>query len=133
MKFYFKHLDEALPPLRNRTERLRKKLKVGEYQEVMFDIVFQHNEPVVIDDDKFDAIADYIYGDIRLEQPLICMSTSETNVMVWSRFSGTEEEREKFAADITKHLIKEMSKYWSVYAEIEVIDIRIGDANYGNW
>lgn len=133
MEFTFSHTDEVLPRNANRSDRLRKKLKVQEYQEILFDIALEHKSEIDIDDDKFDAVLDFLFNDYRANEPFVGLSASNTNLLVCARFSGTNEEREQFAKELVTHLLCEMSKYWVIYAEVTKVNIRIGDVTYGNW
>lgn len=133
MEFTVTHTGEQLPRNCKRSARLRKKLRVKEFQEVLFEIVLKHKGDIVMDDDKFDAVLDYLYDDLKANPPFVGLRPYQTSLLVLKHFSGSVEERVAYAEDLARSLQEGMAKHWEIYADVSECEILIGDSTYGNW
>lgn len=128
MKYTFTEIKSInLPKTKTRSARTKKKLHIEEYKVYCVDIAMvvkglDYN-------DKFDAIAD------RLEELEIDYETFSYDVGVFSIMLtyNLKDYSEQSVKDYCTAALYELTMIDVLFAEVQEINVTVGDAYYGDW
>lgn len=130
MNFTFEQIQETFPKHANRSKRLRKKLHVDDFAEIMFS--FTLKIPVF---DLSPKLQDACL-DIMCEHDAGCFIFSDSSSASFSVLSELLKKSVKNQEEIISYitnLISKLSEVEKEFRNIDAVHVTYGDAYYGEW
>lgn len=130
MNFTFEQIQETFPKHANRSKRLRKKLHIDDFSEILFSFTLQipvFDLPQNLQDACLDIMCDHDAG---------CFIFSDSSTASFKMLSGalkkSENNKEEIISYITDLILK-LAEVEKEFRNIDTVHVQYGDAYYGEW